>query len=1233
MKIYSKKIIIAIISLSLLFCLLLITRTNANDSLYQTSKWYYNHLNDVQKKFYDDVVSNKEKLLDGKGTQFVSVYNNVETESEAEELIAKLTENLAVFLSISKDNPDIFWIDWYSKISFIKDYDSVNKVLNVKLGPFGSDNFYNASYADLTDAEQRVRSDYNAFNNKLDEIAKELLSKFNNNSVEPIYDKAELINNWLIENNIYATDTELGLLSNKRTAFSSIMSKNDAQAGPVCVGYSYGFKAIADKIGVPTIIVDGVVKQQGKNIQHAWNRILVNDGKYYDVDSTWNDSATNSNAVRKNFFLVGKNTDTKLASPYIYKENHIESGTVFGYPMLENEAYVSLRTGKQAQINDKFYDSISEAIKAANDNDVVKLISDNKAISITDTVVVDKNIKLDLNGVTVTINNPLPVFSVKENCKLYISDTSVNENSGVLDYGNLKVGVLGLKDVSVIENNGEVEIIAGRLQRMNGSNQNTLIAPNTNTVGNYSKVLASTAKLATITKAEAGKVTYIINIEDVVSDPTAISVSIDNNNGTIEYYMKENGNYIKLNGQPTAPGEYKLVLNTFSDSYMNLKGEEIIKYFVITGKNDDYKSQAINDVKLAAEERKNAISSGIQTDEEKNIAYGKIDELVLNAVTAINNGTDENSVGMAKVNFINSINAISAENTVKDNAVSNLNNKLYLNNAQREHYKNAIETAETTESVNSIITEFNELEAAMKSLAEKVEEKNSVQGTQNYTQATPEKKQNYDNAVDAGREIGNISSGAYKTKSEVESAISLIESTKAELDGEANVLLNNKTEAKAFVQRIYDALVAKVNRSSATEEEKAQSLEALQKVKEAGDKAIDVLQSLEEIEAKKTEIVNSLRGKEVNVVKPEAIAELEQKADEQKTLIASGKQTAEEKAEAQQRVDEELSKATTAVNEATTNAEVEQAKVAGLNAIGAVQASNSSKETLKLEIDKKTIVKSSEDYTNSDVEKQEAYNTALTKAEEVLAKSDATKEEVDNAKTVLEQAREALNGDENKAIELQTAKDELQAEVDKSDEVKLSKDYINADIEKKEAYNIALIKAEEILVKSDATKEEVNNAKAVLVQARELLNGGKNNDYSTLLPVFTDELPIFSGFDEIKNAAKNKLDEVNLSNLTFEQKNAIKKLINLILNDTINKILNAQKSDNIEKLVSDGIEKLSNIKIENSVLQGIIKDNFRDDDTSEMNSLPKTGIDEKNSIFIILFIVAGLVILLKKKNI
>ena len=101
----------------------------------------------------------------------------------------------------------------------------------------------------------------------------------------------------------------------------------------VCEGYSESFKLLCDRFNVPCVHL--------LSENHAWNYVQMEDGNWYAVDVTWDDSTT----IHYRYFLVGANTPDPSGVPF--SQNHQEltyyfqSDTIepFAYPPLSGEKY------------------------------------------------------------------------------------------------------------------------------------------------------------------------------------------------------------------------------------------------------------------------------------------------------------------------------------------------------------------------------------------------------------------------------------------------------------------------------------------------------------------------------------------------------------------------------------------------------------------------------------------------------------------------------------------------------------------------------------------------------------------------------------------------------------------------------------------------------------------------------------------------------------------------------
>ena len=122
----------------------------------------------------------------------------------------------------------------------------------------------------------------------------------------------------------------------------------------VCHGYAEAFQYMAYLAGLNSKIVFGTAKVDGVSIGHAWNLIEL-DGKYYHVDTTWNDpvSSSGTQSISYEYFNV---TDQDLMATHTWNISEYEKGTgthynYYTYHNLEVIGTEGLRSYLQNEFN------------------------------------------------------------------------------------------------------------------------------------------------------------------------------------------------------------------------------------------------------------------------------------------------------------------------------------------------------------------------------------------------------------------------------------------------------------------------------------------------------------------------------------------------------------------------------------------------------------------------------------------------------------------------------------------------------------------------------------------------------------------------------------------------------------------------------------------------------------------------------------------------------------------
>ena len=108
----------------------------------------------------------------------------------------------------------------------------------------------------------------------------------------------------------------------------------------VCEGYAKSFKVLCNQFAIPAVVMGST--------SHAWNDVQMEDGRYYAVDCTWDDSG-DTTPPAYTYFLIGSQTPiSDNGVKFCQESSHIEYGEWIHmgnacpavYPELSMEAYV-----------------------------------------------------------------------------------------------------------------------------------------------------------------------------------------------------------------------------------------------------------------------------------------------------------------------------------------------------------------------------------------------------------------------------------------------------------------------------------------------------------------------------------------------------------------------------------------------------------------------------------------------------------------------------------------------------------------------------------------------------------------------------------------------------------------------------------------------------------------------------------------------------------------------------
>ncbi len=146
--------------------------------------------------------------------------------------------------------------------------------------------------------------------NSIDAQIKTFLDEFKTAtaSMTTRYKKALYVHDALISRIDYKFKSD-GITPSDDTSAHNVVGMVQ-KLGGVCEAYSKSYQMILSYIGVDCINVIGL----GNGSGHAWNVVLLDDGKWYNVDVTWDDYGTNGTGYK--YFGLSNMEFAKTHSPY-----------------------------------------------------------------------------------------------------------------------------------------------------------------------------------------------------------------------------------------------------------------------------------------------------------------------------------------------------------------------------------------------------------------------------------------------------------------------------------------------------------------------------------------------------------------------------------------------------------------------------------------------------------------------------------------------------------------------------------------------------------------------------------------------------------------------------------------------------------------------------------------------------------------------------------------------------
>lgn len=225
-------------------------------------------------------------------------------------------------------------------------YTTGGSLIGLAISVFSNDNpqYYMFSNASLfynngsiyTNVALLIDVDYNNYETRR-QIQARMEAKYQEyvllvSSVTSDYDKIRLVHDKMLAEWDYSYRN--GSPNNSAYAHNIVGVLDNTVQGPVCEAYAEGLSYILHRLGIgDAITIVGMAKTGSTMGGHAWNAVKIN-GKYYYIDSTWNnrdntstDPGNRFNDLYYKYFLVGS-ANTDFGAGNSSNSTHWAAGTV-----------------------------------------------------------------------------------------------------------------------------------------------------------------------------------------------------------------------------------------------------------------------------------------------------------------------------------------------------------------------------------------------------------------------------------------------------------------------------------------------------------------------------------------------------------------------------------------------------------------------------------------------------------------------------------------------------------------------------------------------------------------------------------------------------------------------------------------------------------------------------------------------------------------------------------------
>lgn len=223
---------------------------------------------------------------------------------------------ISAYAAFSMDHPEVYWISGYSTILYGTKDGTLTKV------EITIEERYSGAYSELNTVLSGIDSAVDAIS----------LSRASTSR----YDTVKAIHDYICNTMEYDYDAAKQGIYGEAHCIAPLFGGGSRGHKFVCEGYANSFKLLCDKFSIPAVHIKGTAGGP-----HSWNYVQMEDGRWYGVDSTWDDNTS----LLYTYFLIGSNS--LVFDGKTFGEDHIPANQVMSnntvyplvYPNLAAEKY------------------------------------------------------------------------------------------------------------------------------------------------------------------------------------------------------------------------------------------------------------------------------------------------------------------------------------------------------------------------------------------------------------------------------------------------------------------------------------------------------------------------------------------------------------------------------------------------------------------------------------------------------------------------------------------------------------------------------------------------------------------------------------------------------------------------------------------------------------------------------------------------------------------------------